>query len=75
MPAKRRRPCWNRVQPRSRYSCLNKIGSGRQFAHDAVGNQIERPNETITYTKGGDGDPSNGDVLCRDCNLEKGDQL
>ena len=38
------------------------------------GNERHRDHK-IPKSKGGDGDPSNGEILCRDCNLEKGDTL
>jgi hypothetical protein len=37
-------------------------------------NQRER-DHIIPKSKGGDGTPSNGQVLCRECNLEKSDQI
>ncbi|WP_170229725.1 HNH endonuclease [Polyangium fumosum] len=38
------------------------------------GNERHRDHK-IPRSKGGDGDPSNGQILCRDCNLEKRDTL
>ena len=37
------------------------------------GNERQR-DYIIPKSKGGDGDPSNGQVLCRDCNLDKSDK-
>ncbi|MCX4245982.1 HNH endonuclease [Paraliomyxa miuraensis] len=38
------------------------------------GNERQR-DHIIPKSKGGDGSPSNGQVLCRDCNLDKSDKL
>ncbi|MDC3986680.1 HNH endonuclease [Polyangium jinanense] len=38
------------------------------------GNERHRDHQ-IPRSKGGNGDPSNGQILCRDCNLKKGDTL
>ena len=38
------------------------------------GNERQR-DHIVPQSKGGDGSPSNGQVLCRDCNLSKGDRL
>jgi len=38
------------------------------------GNERQR-DHIIPKSKGGNGDPSNGQVLCRDCNLNKSDRL
>ncbi|XYH94647.1 HNH endonuclease [Sorangium sp. So ce1128] len=37
------------------------------------GNERHR-DHIVPRSKGGDGDPSNGQVLCRDCNLRKSDR-
>jgi 5-methylcytosine-specific restriction endonuclease McrA len=37
------------------------------------GNERQR-DHIIARSKGGDGDPSNGQILCRDCNLRKSDR-
>jgi hypothetical protein len=38
------------------------------------GNERHRDHQ-IPKSKGGDGDPSNGQILCRTCNLDKSDKL
>ena len=38
------------------------------------GNERQR-DHIVPRSQGGDGDPSNGQILCRDCNLEKSDRM
>jgi 5-methylcytosine-specific restriction endonuclease McrA len=38
------------------------------------GNQRER-DHIVPKSRGGDGSPENGQVLCRDCNLDKSDKV
>ena len=55
-------------------SCRVDVAPGQRSQKGVTppGNERQR-DHIIPKSKGGDGDPSNGQVLCRACNLEKSD--
>jgi len=57
-------------------NCGTKVVPGQRSQRGVTppGNERQR-DHIIPKSKGGDGDPSNGQILCRTCNLDKSDKL
>ena len=57
-------------------NCAAEVVPGQQSQKGVTppGNERQR-DHIIPKSKGGDGSPSNGQVLCRECNLKKRDEL
>lgn len=57
-------------------TCGTNVVAGQKSERGVTppGNQRER-DHIIPKSKGGDGVPSNGQVLCRNCNLKKSDKV
>jgi RHS repeat-associated protein len=57
-------------------NCSEPVVPGRKSEEGVTPPSNERQRDhIIPKSKGGDGDPSNGRVLCRSCNLEKKDKM
>ncbi|MEZ4302548.1 MAG: HNH endonuclease [Polyangiaceae bacterium] len=57
-------------------NCGTKVTPGERSQRGVKPPLNERQRDHIfPRSKGGDGDPSNGQILCRDCNLNKSDKL